>query len=547
MGKYLDQSGLSHLWGKIKSYFRIGNFYRLQTKTYTGVIATENADPAGYLYYAKVLPEDYGTEWHAIFKVSCTVAGISTANGSGKQESYVYYHGRTNVILNYTIYNNTSHTSYRGYYQHVVYRGTQTGINAGYGHALGLRLQSSYNPATAANSRTVDIEVLWTKNCTISFLDSMVVYASLPGTGSTNYTARNVYEAVTQGLTTSGDKNNFASYIAAFRGYTIPIGASGLRQYGIILRDGSGSYQSLTTNSGSGTSKTRNTAGFRLGEMYYLNSGSNFTTGADLNGVELRNQQYSLDLRYSTNCGSTLTLYRPVYLVGTMSGGLFYLDSTWWTQTEPSSDDGKVYIPVGMAISAYQVDFSGWQGAYWYKNGSFRQMVLSAQTSEAVSDKLDSGSGIEFSLDSNGKGQYRAVGASAWIPFLTGGADASIVGFFWGRTTSNSYANVSWSFSIPDNNYITVDGAEITFITAGTYTINTCGRGGYNTSGTASRLYFRIYQNGTSIIEKTAIGNGGGYYTNTITVAVGDVLKVQMHTQNSNTSDMALAIVRSTS
>lgn len=37
---------------------------------------------------------------------------------------------------------------------------------------------------------------------------------------------------------------------------------------------------------------------------------------------------------------------------------------------------------------------------------------------DAVEDVLDPGNGIEFSLDSSGKGQYRAVGASAWIPFL---------------------------------------------------------------------------------------------------------------------------------
>lgn len=39
---------------------------------------------------------------------------------------------------------------------------------------------------------------------------------------------------------------------------------------------------------------------------------------------------------------------------------------------------------------------------------------------DAVEDTLDPGSGIEFSLDSAGKGQYRAVGASSWIPFLSG-------------------------------------------------------------------------------------------------------------------------------
>lgn len=39
---------------------------------------------------------------------------------------------------------------------------------------------------------------------------------------------------------------------------------------------------------------------------------------------------------------------------------------------------------------------------------------------DAVEDTLNPGTGIEFSLDSAGKGQYRAAGASTWIPFLSG-------------------------------------------------------------------------------------------------------------------------------
>lgn len=39
---------------------------------------------------------------------------------------------------------------------------------------------------------------------------------------------------------------------------------------------------------------------------------------------------------------------------------------------------------------------------------------------DAVEDTLNPGTGIEFSLDSGGKGQYRATGASQWIPFLSG-------------------------------------------------------------------------------------------------------------------------------
>jgi hypothetical protein len=65
----------------------------------------------------------------------------------------------------------------------------------------------------------------------------------------------------------------------------------------------------------------------------------------------------SVDLRYSTNCGATPGWADGdyIYLVGTMGNdGLFYLDTTqWWTNTLPSTNDGKLYMRVGLYVNSY--------------------------------------------------------------------------------------------------------------------------------------------------------------------------------------------------
>ena len=97
------------------------------------------------------------------------------------------------------------------------------------------------------------------------------------------------------------------------------------------MMDSNKKWQSFTTDSGTGTSKTKNPSGFVLGRMFYLSR----STDIAANGVNADNQvtEYVnlIDFRYSSNCGTTLVANKPLYIVGTMSNGLFYLADTWWT------------------------------------------------------------------------------------------------------------------------------------------------------------------------------------------------------------------------
>jgi len=147
------------------------------------------------------------------------------------------------------------------------------------------------------------------------------------------------------------------------------------------MRD-DGTIASIVTSSSTGTGKTRETSGFRLGHFYYW-AGANATdqtysiaesTNLTSNYLWMWYTQAYVDLRYSTNCAKTLTAHKPVYLVGTIGNdGLFYLDSTWYTQTLPSSADGKVYVEIGMTYDTYRFIFTGSRWVWEYRDGAIRR------------------------------------------------------------------------------------------------------------------------------------------------------------------------------
>lgn len=56
--------------------------------------------------------------------------------------------------------------------------------------------------------------------------------------------------------------------------------------------------------------------------------------------------------------GITVTAQRMIYLVGTLSGTTFTVDANIFSE-EPTVEDTKVYIPLGLSYSAYQIYFNG--------------------------------------------------------------------------------------------------------------------------------------------------------------------------------------------
>ena len=76
----------------------------------------------------------------------------------------------------------------------------------------------------------------------------------------------------------------------------------------------------------------------------------------------------------TTKSGWTGTQYATAYLVGTLSGVTFTIDSAVFTTTAPTSNDGKVYIPLGVMDTTTVIFFNPSKEIYQYTNGSFHKL-----------------------------------------------------------------------------------------------------------------------------------------------------------------------------
>lgn len=121
-------------------------------------------------------------------------------------------------------------------------------------------------------------------------------------------------------------------------------------------------------------SRTTNTTPINpFGPIVYYGS----TTAIEANakpGVAVLWQQYTLSLGYSfNNTGAALvmTTSEPVYLRCTpQADGSAVMD--YFTQALPSTEDGKIYILLGYAYSATNIELIANHPVYYYKNGGVR-------------------------------------------------------------------------------------------------------------------------------------------------------------------------------
>ena len=216
---------------------------------------------------------------------------------------------------------------------------------AGNGTAVQLNLTLADNQSTTGD---IDCYYNGTSRLTTHFGANNIIILTyrkvmINGTERTGWWAHSQYNS-----------DNYYSQMLAYTSVTA--GTNGIKNRSLIMEDSSGNRQSLTTTSGTGTSKTKNTAGFKLGNKIFYYSGT-ADLAANANANEWLSYSSNLiDFRYSSNCNKTLTGRKMVYLVGTVTDGLFYLDDAIYTQTP--TDTSKVYIPIGYArTTGYQIDF----------------------------------------------------------------------------------------------------------------------------------------------------------------------------------------------
>lgn len=351
----------------------------MMTKTYTGVIASANDQDNGALYFIKIVPDDYYGTWSIKYRVSAIIAGVSAANGYGAEKSEVYITGMRDTYSAYRAWNDISNASYRPYYYHCFYRAKAAGITNGYGHVVGVHLRYSYNPTTTANVRTVTFDVIETEGCTVTFFDTPLKYATLPGTGTTNYNTYVNLDATTYGWTFTGDRNDVNYYNRIY--YGIRKTATNLYRYQLCMTKHDKSVLPMNAvNNTVAKTKTLTTQSFDpFGDIIYWPSTTTYVANANVGDGWY--DQYLLDLRFSFNIGgydvaSTLTSRMPLYLVASpQSDGTAKLHSEPLSQVLPNSEDGLIYIYLGQVYPdtyPYRLYLELNHPIYQYKNGKIQ-------------------------------------------------------------------------------------------------------------------------------------------------------------------------------
>ena len=125
------------------------------------------------------------------------------------------------------------------------------------------------------------------------------------------------------------------------------------------------------------------------GAIFYYGSTTVLSAGSRP-AVSILWQQYVVTLGYSfntTNSALTLTTWKPVYVVCTpQSDGSAIIDSTTpYTQDLPTTENGKIYIFLGIAVSATTVEMMINHPVYYYKDNAIRLWANApAQSSSSI-------------------------------------------------------------------------------------------------------------------------------------------------------------------
>lgn len=482
----------------------------INTKTFTGVIGTAANWANATFFFGNVKPIDYNTHWKIRYRVYAQAAGDYRATAT----SDFTLNGINSAYTTYKAYNSIVNTSYRPVYYHVYYRATSTGITS-YGHAMGLRLYSSWNAATAANARTFTIEILEVENCTFSFFDSMLKYENIPGTGSTNYAGYLEFDFANNGLQETGDVNDANYYHRNY--YSSRIAAQAVYRYQFLLSKMDGSLIPFsTTDNSTGTSKTMNTTPFDpFGEIFwYYSSGTTATGNTFANSVLY--DQYLSDWRYSFNIAQGgFTARKPVYIVATpQSDGTAVLSSPYVTQTLPNSADGFLYIYLGQVYedsNTYRIYHSWYHPVFEYRDGGIKRRERNVDYVNSHTVNKDVPSDAKFT-DTTYESKSAASGGTA-VSLVTTGEK-----YTWNNksTVPTNHAATGTTYGTgSSSNYGHVKLSDSTSSTSGT-------SGGIAATPSAVKTAYDLANQANTTANTAMSGLNGSYiYDQTFTIANG--------------------------
>lgn len=180
-------------------------------------------------------------------------------------------------------------------------------------------------------------------------------------------------------------------------------------------------------------------------------------------------EQYAIALGYSfnrTGAALTLTSWKPVYLkCAPQTDGSAIIDSaTPYVQDLPTTEDGKIYIFLGIAYSATNIELQVDHPVYWYKDGMIRPYTNAAaggissvewgDITGTLSDQTDLNTALGAKADTSSlatvatSGLYSDLTGTPTIPTvnnatLTIQKNGTTVNSFTANASSNVTANIT--------------------------------------------------------------------------------------------------------
>ena len=136
-------------------------------------------------------------------------------------------------------------------------------------------------------------------------------------------------------------------------------GTYAISRYSLCMMKPNMTWEKITSTSANystWTSKSVNTSWFVLNQIRYYNTTTAVGANTSVGTNTFQNQAASVNAAYSFNCGTApvgRSTWTYIYLVWTIwADWLFYLDTTTrWSHTLPSTNDGKLYIRLWVALT----------------------------------------------------------------------------------------------------------------------------------------------------------------------------------------------------
>ena len=224
----------------------------------------------------------------------------------------------------------------------------------------GLGAKKCYNSMTAATQDTTIFNINYTM---------LFVYDSTLDSGNGGYYIYRGYDANT----------NTIGYQVRTNSQSLPMKSITYR-YRILFTSADRKHY-VPANNATSTNATASRAVCQdpidpFGAIYYYGTTASVAADARPAASSLW-QQYTFSLGYSfnrTGAALTMDLWKPVYVKCTpQADGSAIIDSTTpFVQELPTTEDGKIYIFLGIAYSATNIEMTMCHPVYYYKGGRIR-------------------------------------------------------------------------------------------------------------------------------------------------------------------------------